>query len=242
MSSTVLCRIVNYYLSAPNPPFYILLYSLERCDVPSVQLSACQASPTRASSRRLLAEEITVLWLLSKSRHFTTAVGMVLVSGTDPAQLHPPNSLITFQRTIGNWPGPRPSLDDLLFQMIYFTREQQAKAIPRDLNPNLQGPFCKLIIPTSLFSHPLHFRGGSFLAITICVSSVFPFCFFNSPLHCACCETYLLMLLWEYKLLLPPPMTHNPFHGPLTVSSKGPENDLVIHLHNPEKSIPPLHC
>lgn len=121
MSSTVLCRVVNYYLSAPNPPFYILLYSLELCRHFSFRL---HQHGLLEGDR--LAKEIYVLCLLSKSRHFTMAVGMVLVSSTYPTQLHPPNSLITFQRAIGNWPGP-------------------SKTILRDLNPNLQGPSCKLL-------------------------------------------------------------------------------------------------
>lgn len=143
--------------SAPNPPFCILPFYLELCRYSSF----ANCLPVRLYQQGFLegdrlAKEIIVLCLLSKSRHFTMAVGVVLVSSIFPTQLHPPIASLHSRDAIGTWPGP-------------------SQATPRDLNPNLQGPSCELLIATSSFAYPCHPRAYS----SSCNHSL---CFFNIPI------------------------------------------------------------
>lgn len=81
----------------PNPPFNILLCSLGRCrhfcfanclPVRLYQEGTLEGDRKAGRGRgtERLAEEIMVLCLLSKSRHFTMAVRVVLVSSMYPTQ------------------------------------------------------------------------------------------------------------------------------------------------------------
>lgn len=99
-----LCRVLNYSLSAPNPPFYCTAWNSADTTLWHGTLQIfllCQLPAIRLYQQGFLegdglAEEITVLRLLSKSGHFTMAIGVVLISSIYLIRFHPPDRLITF--------------------------------------------------------------------------------------------------------------------------------------------------
>ena len=94
----VICRVLNYSLSAPNSPFDCIFSPMawNSADISPLPLPAHWALPIGVSRGRRAGRRDHCFCLLSKSRHLTMAVEVVLDSSIYLTQLHPPNSLITF--------------------------------------------------------------------------------------------------------------------------------------------------